>query len=253
MIDEGLLAGKVLAPSPSRVYGQHVQPDLPAGKLGIRGGMYMASSDEIYITVRGEGGHAAAPHRLRNDAVVTAAHIVVALQSVISRNCPPDSPSILTIGKVTADGATNVIPAAARLEGTFRAMDENWRFRAHELIRRVVNHTAEAFGAEVDVEVVVGYPALFNDPGEASLVRSAAVDYVGSDNVIDLDLWFASEDFAWYLKEIPGAFYRLGVANPDAPEIHGLHTSRFSVDENALRIGPGFMAYMATRSLLHHA
>ncbi|HEX7069807.1 MAG TPA: amidohydrolase, partial [Rhodothermales bacterium] len=238
---------------PGRIFGQHIQPDLPAGKLGVRSGMYMASADELYLTVRGEGGHAASPHRLRADAVLVASHIVVALQSVISRHCPPNVPSILSIGRFIADGATNVIPAQVRLEGTFRAMDEEWRFRAHDLIRRVVENTAHAMGAEVDVDIVVGYPELYNDPAETAFVREAATSYVGAENVVDLDQWFASEDFAWYLKELPGSFYRLGTADPAATQIHGLHTSRLMVNEEALRIGAGFLAYLASSALRHHA
>lgn len=244
MIEEGALAGPH---QPKAIFGQHVQPDLPAGKIGVRGGMYMASSDEIYITVLGTGGHAAGPHRLKTDAVLVASHIVVALQSIISRHCPPDVPSVLTVGRLIADGATNVIPERARLEGTFRAMDEDWRFRAHDLMRRVVEHTAAAFGAEVDVDIVVGYPALYNHEYETDFVRSAASEYVGSDNVVDLDRWYASEDFAWYLKEVPGSFYRIGTGNEEKGIVHGLHTPRFTIDEDALRVAPGFMAYIASK------
>jgi hippurate hydrolase len=207
--------------------------------------MHMASADELYITVRGQGGHAAEPHKLRTDAVLVASHIVVALQSIISRRCPPDVPSVLSIGKLQADGATNIIPETARLEGTFRAMDETWRFQAHDLIHRIAEHTARAHGAEADVEVRVGYPALYNDPDAATLARNAARDYVGPANTIDLDLWFASEDFAYYLREVPGAFYLLGVGNEAKGITHFLHTPRFTIDEEALRIGPGFMAYLA--------
>lgn len=244
MIEEGALGGPH---EPEAIFGQHVQPDLPAGKIGVRSGMYMASSDEIYITVRGTGGHAAGPHMLRTDAVLVASHIVVALQSIISRHCPPDIPSVLTIGRLIADGATNVIPERARLEGTFRAMDEDWRFRAHDLVRRVVEHTALAFGADVDVDIVVGYPALFNHPDETDFVRSAASEYVGSDNVVELDRWYASEDFAWYLRDLPGSFYRIGTGNKDKGIVHGLHTPRFTIDEEALRVAPGFMAYLASK------
>ena len=253
MLDEGLLDGDLLSPRPESVFGQHVQPDLPAGKLGVRGGMYMASADELYITVHGEGGHAAAPHRLRSDAVLAASHVVVALQSVISRSCPPNVPSILTIGKFTADGATNVIPAAVRLEGTFRAMDESWRFRAHDLIRRIATQTGEAMGARVEVDVLVGYPALYNDPVTTEFVRSAAEAYVGAENVVDLEQWYASEDFAWYLKELPGSFYRLGTGATDRNDAHGLHTPKFTVNEEALRLGPGFMAYLGAESIRNHA
>ena len=244
MIAEGALSGPA---APKAIFGQHVQPDLPAGTIGVRDGMYMASADEIYISVRGTGGHAAGPHLLKTDAVLVASHIVVALQSVISRHCPPDVPSVLTIGRVVADGATNVIPERARLEGTFRAMDETWRFRAHDLMRRIVEHTASAFGAEADLDVQVGYPALYNHAEETDFVRSAAGEYVGTDRVVELDRWYASEDFAWYLKELPGTFYRIGTGNEERGIVHGLHTSRFTIDEEALRVAPGFMAYVAAR------
>lgn len=243
MIEQGALAGPQ---EPKAIFGQHVQADLPAGKIGVRGGMYMASSDEIYITVRGTGGHAAGPHVLKTDAVLVASHIVVALQSIISRHCPPDVPSVLTIGRLIADGATNIIPDKAKLEGTFRAMDEDWRFRAHDLIRRVIEHTATAMGAEVDVNIVVGYPALFNHDDETRFVRNAAASYVGAGNVVELDQWYASEDFAWYLKTLPGSFYRIGTGNKDKGIVHGLHTSRFTIDEDALRVAPGFMAFLAS-------
>lgn len=249
LIDEGLFQKDVFQPTPSAIFGMHVQPDLETGKIGVRSGMYMASADELYLTVKGTGGHAAGPHRLQADAVLVAAHLIVALQSIISRNCPPDVPSVLSFGRVIADGATNVIPETARLEGTFRAMDEVWRFRAHELMRRVAEHTALAFGAEVELEIAVGYPALYNHPDETELVRKAATAYVGEENVVDLDLWFASEDFAWYLREIPGSFYRVGTGNVAKGIVHGLHTPRFTIDEEALRISPGFMAYLATEYL----
>jgi amidohydrolase len=247
MIEEGALQPQDGEAPPSAIFGQHVLPELEAGRIGVRSGMYMASADEIYLTVRASGGHAAAPHHLQADAVLVASHIVVALQSIISRHCPPGTPSVLSIGRLIADGATNVIPESARLEGTFRAMDAGWREHAHELIRRVAIHTARAHGAEVDVEIAIGYPELYNDPTLAAEVRAAAVEYVGEDHVVDLDLWFASEDFAWYLKELPGCLYRIGTADPAADSRPGLHTPLFNIDERALRTAPGFMAYLALR------
>lgn len=252
MIEEGAL-GEIEGTRPEVIFGQHVQPDLEAGKIGVRGGMYMASTDEIYITVRGTGGHAAAPHLLETDPTLVASHILVALQTVISRHCPPDVPSVLTIGRLIADGATNIIPDRARMEGTFRSMDEDWRFHAHDHIRRVAERTAEAFGATAEVEIVVGYPALYNDPSSTRFVRSAAEEYVGPDRVVELDLWYASEDFAWYLRELPGSFYRIGTRNEDKGIVHGLHTSRFTIDEDALRVSPGFMAYLVWKYLTEKA
>ena len=245
MMEEGVLEANAFSGKTERIIGQHVAPDLPTGTIGVRGGMYMASADEIYITIHGQGGHAAAPHKLQADAVLAASHVVVALQSLISRNRPPDAPSVLSFGRLIADGATNIIPESVRLEGTLRAMDETWRFRAHELIRRVVHHTAEAYGATATVDVRVGYPCLYNDPAMTAFVREQALAYVGQKNTIDLDLWFAAEDFAWYLQEIPGTFYRLGTGSKAADSEWGLHHPRFTIDEEALRVGPGFMAQLA--------
>ena len=248
MIEEGLLEDREGRPGPTAAFGQHVKPGLPAGTIGVRAGWAMASSDEIYVTVNGEGGHAASPHEGAADATYVASQIVVALQSIVSRHCPPGVPSVLTIGRLVADGATNVIPATARLEGTFRAMDEDWRRRAHDLIRRVATRTAEAHGATADVEVRVGYPALYNHEGPTALVRTAATDYLGPDRVVEADRWYAGEDFAYVLQERPGTFYQLGAGTDQ-----GLHTSRFATDEEALRVGTGFMAYLAWRYGAEHA
>jgi hippurate hydrolase len=248
MIEDGALADDEFGPAPEAVFGQHVAPELPAGCIGVRGGTYMASADEVYVTVHGEGGHAASPHEVRGDAVVAAAHVVTGLQSVVSRHRPPGVPGVLTIGSVaTPGGATNVIPKAVHLEGTFRAMDEDWRTEAHDRIERIARHTAEAHGAEADVEVRAGYPALYNHERETALVREAARDYVGQARTVDLDRWYAGEDFAYYLQERPGAFYRLGTGNETEGTTHGLHTPRFDVDEEALRAGTGFMAFLAFR------
>lgn len=246
MIEEGALEANG-TPAPTHILGQHVFPQLPAGTLGVRSGDFMASADEVYLTIRGEGGHAAAPHELQADAVLVQAHVLTALQSVVSRNCPPGIPSILSFGRVIADGATNIVPPEVRIEGTFRAMDEGWRFRAHDLIRRVAEQTAAAFGATCETEIAVGYPALRNDAALAADVRAAAVEYVGEERVIDLPQWYASEDFAYYTEQMSGVFYVLGVGNEAKGITHGLHTPRFTIDEDALRLGPGFMAYLAWR------
>lgn len=238
MIEAGVLDGVDYG------FGQHVKPSLPVGAIGVRPGAFMASSDEVYVTVEGGGGHAANPHEVSADATYVASRIVGALQSLVSRRSPPGVPSVLTIGKLIADGATNVIPERARMEGTFRAMDRDWRFEAHDHFRRIVTKTAEAHGATADVEVRVGYPALSNDAASARLVKEVATDYVGAEKTIAADRWYAGEDFAYFLRERPGAFYQLGVGSA-----HGLHTPRFTPDEEALRTGTGFMAAVAWRAL----
>jgi len=246
MIDEGVLAEQETGGPVDAVFGQHVRPDLPAGSIGVRPGAFMASADEVHVTLRGEGGHAAAPHELSTDVTVAASQVVVALQTVTSRHAPPGTPSILTIGKLVADGATNVIPETARLEGTFRTMDEDWRRDAHDHIRRIIARTAEAHGARAEVEIKVGYPALHNDPDTTAIVRDAAQTYVGDAQTLDLERWYAGEDFAYFLQQRPGTFYTLGVAPPTGPGA-GLHTPQFTVNEEALRTSPGFMAYLVCR------
>ena len=245
MIEEGALSKRAKRDTPEVIFGQHVQPDLQVGKIGVRNGMYMASADEIYITVHGKGGHAAAPHYLDNDTILTASHIVVALQTVISRHCPPDVPGVLSIGKFIGNGATNVIPTEVRMEGTLRAMDESFRSKAHELIERTVHQTAAALGARADLDIKIGYPALFNHDMPTDFVRKAATNYVGEENVVELDKWFASEDFAYYLQEMQGSFYRIGVFSDKMKTQRALHTPHFDVDEDALKWSTGFMAYLA--------
>ncbi len=247
LLEEGALDARDGLDAPACILGQHVFPMLPVGTIGVRSGPFMASADEVYLTVRGRGGHAAAPHLLV-DPVLAQAHVLTALQAVVSRNRPPDAPSILSFGRVTAEGATNVIPDEVRIEGTFRAMDEGWRFTAHDLIRRTAEHAAAALGATCDVRIEVGYPALTNDPATAAFVRAAAVEYVGEARTVDLPMWHASEDFSFYTQAMPGCFYVLGAGNEAAGITHGLHTPRFTVDEEALRLGPGFMAYLAWRN-----
>jgi amidohydrolase len=247
MIEEGVLGPMTGQAAIDAAFGQHVRPDLPCGTIGVRAGAFMAASDEVFIKITGQGGHAAEPHLLSADPVLAAAHVITALQSVISRNRTPDVPSVLSICKVTAGEAPNVVPDTVSLGGTFRSMDEAWRSRGHALIRRVAEQTAAAFGASAEVEIRLGYPTLVNHQEAAALVREAAAEYVGEDRVVDLDRWYVAEDFAYYLRSVPGCFYTLGVGNVAEGITHGLHTARMTIDEAALETGAGFMAYLAWR------
>lgn len=244
MIKEGVLEN----PAPASIIGQHVFPLLPVGKIGFREGMYMASSDEIFLRVIGKGGHGATPE-LTIDPVVIASHIIIALQQVISRNASPKQPTVLTFGKVVADGATNIIPNEVTIAGTFRAMDETWRKEGLQKIKTMAETLAESMGGKCEVKISHGYPFLQNNPEVTKRIRQAAEAYVGKDNVVDIDLTLGSEDFAYYSQAIPASFYRLGTRNDAKGITSYVHTPTFNIDEDALSIAPGLMAWMAVKEL----
>ncbi|MEX2512548.1 MAG: M20 family metallopeptidase [Cyclobacteriaceae bacterium] len=237
-------------PRPSAILGQHVMPLIPAGKVGFRKGMYMASADELYLTVKGKGGHGAMPETLV-DPVLISSHILVGLQQIVSRNANPKVPSVLSFGKVTANGATNVIPNEVFMEGTFRTLDEAWRKQAQVLMVKIAKGIAEGMGGSVDFEVRKGYPFLKNDPALTDRAISAAKSYLGEENVLDLDIWMASEDFSYYTQEIDGCFYRLGTRNEEKGITSGVHTPTFDIDEEALGLSTGLMAWLAIEELNH--
>jgi amidohydrolase len=246
MIAQGALKN----PDPQGIFGQHVAPQIEAGKIGIRSGMYMASADEIYFTVKGKGGHAAMPHMVV-DPVLMASHIIVALQQVVSRNNTPWIPSVLSFGRIMAEGRTNVIPSEVKIEGTFRTFDENWRAQAHEKITRMATDIARSMGGECEVNIMKGYPFLINNDKLTAGLRNYASEYLGAENIVDLDLSMTSEDFAFYSQQIPACFYRLGTRNEAKGIVSNVHTSTFDIDESALETGMGLMAWAAAQSLQH--
>lgn len=226
------------------IAAQHVFPPLPAGHVGFRNGLYMASADEIYITIHGKGGHAATPH-LCIDPIPVSARIISALQELISRTLDPALPGVLTIGKIITDGgATNVIPDRVHLEGTLRAMDEDWRRKTHERLEQLVKDLCHASGAKGEVRIEIGYPCLVNHDDVTNLFREKAIEYLGEEFVHELPLRLASEDFAFYSQRVPATFYRLGTgfAGKENPSVH---SSNFAIDESALETGMGLMAYVA--------
>jgi amidohydrolase len=235
-------------PHPSNILGQHVMPSIPAGKVGFREGMYMASADEIYITVKGKGGHAAMPDK-NIDPILIASHIIIALQQIVSRNADPKTPTVLSFGKITGNGATNVIPEEVKIEGTFRTLNEAWRKDAHKKMKKMAECIAEGMGGVCDFTILNGYPFLRNAPAFTNRMKDAAIEYLGAENVLDLDLWMASEDFAYYSQVIDSCFYRLGVRNEAKGITSGVHTPTFDIDENALETGAGLMAWLAVKEL----
>lgn len=244
LIKEGILQN----PAPEKILGQHVMPLIPEGKVGFRTGMYMASADEIYLTVKGKGGHAAMPENFV-DPIAIASQIIVSLQQIVSRIANPKIPSVLSFGKIAGGHVNNVIPDEVKIDGTFRTFNEEWRAKAHQKIKDVSSSIAESMGGSCEVYIAPGYPFLVNDEEYTQKNIAAAKDYMGEENVVDLDLWMAGEDFAFYTHEIPGCFYRLGTRNEEKGIVSGVHTPTFDIDENAMKTGMGLMAYLAVHEL----
>lgn len=245
MIEAGVLEN----PAVANIIGQHVYPDLEVGKVGFRKGMYMASTDEIHITVKGKGGHAALPHKVI-DPILISSHMIVALQQVVSRHSNPATPTVLSFGDIHGHGATNVIPNEVKIQGTIRTFDEKWRKEAHQHIEQIATGVVEGMGGKLDLEIRAGYPFLTNDEETTQVAINAAIDYLGEDNVIDLDLRMTAEDFAYYSQVAKGCFYRLGTSNFSKNVTGSLHHPELLLDDAALKIGPGLMSYIAIQQLL---
>ena len=244
MIEEGIMSKY----KPQRMIAQHVYPEMEVGKVGFRSGMYMASADEIYLTVNGKGGHGALPHK-NIDPVVIAAQIITALQQIVSRVAPPTIPTVLSFGKISANGATNVIPDEVKLEGTLRTMDEKWRGIYHKRIASICKNISAAYGATCDINIKKGYPFLINDVATTNTSKDAAKAYLGKTKVEELALRMTAEDFAYFSQHSPVCFYRLGVGNKSEGIENSVHHPQFNIDEKALENGMGLMAYIAIAQL----
>jgi len=241
MIKEGVLEN----PKVEKMLGQHVFPDLEVGKVGFRPGKYMASTDELHITIIGKGGHAALPEKY-NSPLLAAAKLITVLGEFSKKE--KDRPCVLAIGFIEGLGSTNVIPEQVKLKGTLRAMDEDFRIKTHEMILAIVSGIAEAYSLTIDFDIRKGYPCLVNDEAVAKKSIVFAKEYMGAENVIDLPIRMTAEDFSYYSHQVPSCFYRLGTANKSKGITQGLHTSRFNIDESSLKVGMGLMAYLAIKN-----
>lgn len=237
MIEEGVLSD----PAPERIYALHVMPEMDCGKVGVKNGQYMASTDEIYLKAIGKAGHGAMPE-LNVDTVLMSAYILTGLQQVVSRQAPPYIPTVLSFGRIIGEGRTNIIPGEVNMEGTLRTFNEEWRARAHEAIRRCAQGIARGMGGNCEVFIDHGYPFVSNDVAAADFVRSVGAMMVGKENVEELPLRMTAEDFAYYTQKIPGCMFRLGVKPPELEAPTNLHTATLAVDERALAIGAQMMA-----------
>ena len=246
MIGEGLIDNY----KPEAIFGLHVLPQMEASNVGICPGKSMASSDEIYITIQGLGGHAAMPH-LAIDPILIAADVLSGIQKVVSRHANPMIPTVLSFGKINSiGGATNVIPDEVKIEGTFRTMDENWRREAHQIMRTYIQNTAEASGGKADVDIRKGYPCLINDDRLYAYGQQKLMELLDKNHVLDVPARMTSEDFAYYSQQIPSLFFRLGTGNRLKKITSPVHTSSFDADESALETGMAAMAYLAACKMM---
>ena len=239
LIAEGVLEN----PTPQKIFALHVHPGMEPGEFSFRGGMVMASADEIYITIKAKGGHAAAPHATA-DTILIASQLVVSLQQIISRNNNPFNPSVLSITSIQGGNTTNVIPSEVKMMGTFRAMNEEWRFKAHELIKNQTELLVKSMGGEVDLKIDVGYPYVKNDEQLNVSTRKLAEEFAGASNVTETELRMGAEDFAYYSHLIPACFFRLGAGNKEKGIISMVHTPIFNIDEDAIEHGIGMMTWL---------
>lgn len=253
MIKEGILEN----PKVNSVFGQHVFPSMETGKVGFRKGMYMASTDELYIAVKGKGGHAAMPAEYNNPLLIAAA-LLLELNKNFMEMPPAYStletdnlryPTVLAFGKIIGNGATNVIPDEVKIEGTFRTMNENWRMNAHEKMKSIASEVASMYNATIDFKIEKGYPFLVNEETLTSKAQQAAEEYLGKENVEELPIRMTAEDFAYFSQQLPACFYRLGTGNKSKGITSGVHTSTFDIDEQSLEIGAGLMAWLAINEL----
>ena len=242
-------AGVLENPRPTSIFGQHVHPPLHAGMIGLKPGIYMASADEIYVTVKGRGGHGAMPQECIDPVVITA-NIIVALQQLVSRYADPAVPTVLTFGKINSTGgATNIIPNEVKLVGTFRTMHEKWRGEAHKRMKKIAESVAKGFGAACEFHILKGYPVLFNHEELTKRTKMWAIEFLGKSKVVDLPLRMTAEDFAYFSQVLPACFYRLGTGNPARGITSAIHTETFDIDEAALETGMGLMAWLAVKEL----
>ena len=239
MIKEGVLEN----PVPQAIFALHVNPLLETGKFSFREGRAMASADEIFIDIKGKGGHAAAPHTTQ-DVILIASELIVSLQQVISRNCNPFSPSVLSICSFQAGHTTNVIRSEVKLKGTFRAMDEAWRFKAHDIIKKHATGLVEAMGAKINILIDVGYPCVDNDSALTQKAVAQAKELMGKNHIEETEMRMGAEDFGFYTQQIPGCFFRLGTRNEAKNIVHNVHTPKFNIDENAIELGMVMMAWL---------
>jgi amidohydrolase len=240
-------AGVLDSPKVDKIFGLHVTPELETGKLGFHSGPFMASADEIYLTIIGKGGHGASPH-LCIDPIVMSANIIIALQQLVSRYADPKTPTVLTFGDIQGHGATNIIPDRVFLKGTLRTFDEAWRQEMKQQIKSVCEGISRGFGGDCIVDIPQGLPFVNNEPGLTTDISNIAASFLGEENVIQMPIRMGAEDFSYYGHHCPSSFFRLGTGNAEKGTMVSVHNSTFLIDEDALSIGAYALSQFAIKS-----
>jgi amidohydrolase len=243
MLKEGALDN----PRPDLIIGQHVLPEMPAGHVGFKPGMYMASGDEVYLTIKGQGGHAALPHTL-NDTILIAANIIVSLQQIVARMVPACIPTVLSFGRIEGLGATNIIPKKVEVAGTLRTMNEEWREKIKDRIREMAGGIAKSMGAECIVDIKDGYPVVHNHEQFTNEAANYARDFLDRSSVEEMDIRMTAEDFGYYTHQFPSVFYRFGVGQTSCTT-GTLHTSKLNINEEGLRYATGLLTWLTVKFL----
>jgi len=244
MIEEGVLQ----EPDVNKAYGLHLWNMLPSGVVGIKPGVLTAEADRFSLKIEGKGGHGAYPHT-SVDPVVIASHIVLALQTIVSREIDPLHPIVLTVGKIHSGDVFNVIPEYAELLGTVRILDRNIAKTIPKRIGRISKDVAEAFRGSAKLDYHFGYPPLINNPKEVEFVKSVAVGVVGKEKVVEVSTSMGGEDMSYFLEKVPGAFFWLGSQNKAKGLNKPHHSAYFNFDEDALPIGVEMHVRIAMNNL----
>lgn len=235
-------AGVLEDPKPSQIFGLHVSPELECGTFGFHAGKFMASSDEIYLTVTGKGGHAAQLQNVVNPLLI-AAELLLELKSITNTSIPV----VLSFGKIEGKGATNVIPDIVEIAGTLRCFDERLRAQLHDKIKSTCQSVALKNNGTCAVNILKGYPVLLNDANVTDNAKTLAKEFIGDAKILEIPYRMGSEDFAYYTHHIPACFYRLGVGNKLKGITSGIHTPTFNIDEDALKQSIGLMSWIAIK------
>lgn len=243
MMEDGLFSEVM----PDEIFAFHCLPEMDCGRIGMKKGKYMASTDELYLTVKGRGGHGGTPN-LNIDPIVIASNVIVAMQQIVSRNADPMMPTILSFGKMMGEGRTNIIPDEVKIEGTIRTFSEEWRLEAHKRITSIAQGVAEGMGGSCDVFIDFGYPYLVNDDDTTQNTFDNGVEYFGDSKVEWLEQRMTAEDFAFFAQKIPACYFRVGTHIKDTP-ITNLHRPNLMIDEKSIEYAMGFMAYNAVKAL----